>query len=336
VNRRSFLRRAGRSGLGAAALIAREAAHASAASRIVPALGHQLVLIPAAPGFRFAASLANQVGAGESSPVRSSYWMCRTLVTNAQYAAFVRAAGSDNAPGYWSGADYPSGQAQHPVLFVSGAQAKAYCTWLNTRTETWRFRLPTEAEWENAARGPDDVLFPWGDNPDVTYTDGRLATRFNDNTVCAAAYLAEHGDELVTYGSGSSLAGKSARISEIMSIGSDGQVRGWIDETNDTGFVFTNVFQTLSNSGGFTTPVGRYRSGQSVYGCFDVAGNAWEWTSSQIVAENGAEQGQKVAVIRGGSWYAQQNSCTTIYRGEGRAFAGAYNSVGFRVFARRR
>ena len=52
---------------------------------------------------------------------------------------------------------------------------------------------------------------------------------------------------------------------------------------------------------------------------------------TEIVAETGAEKGQKVKEIKGGSWYAHRTSCRTESRGEGRAPSLGYNTVGFRV-----
>jgi formylglycine-generating enzyme required for sulfatase activity len=64
-----------------------------------------------------------------------------------------------------------------------------------------------------------------------------------------------------------------------------------------------------------------------------MAGNAFEWTSSVVTAQNGAEAGKQVNAVRGGSWYSTGRSCQTSYRGEGRAASGGYNTVGFRVAA---
>ena len=80
-----------------------------------------------------------------------------------------------------------------------------------------------------------------------------------------------------------------------------------------------------------TTPVDAYEKTLSACGAIDMWGNCWEWTSTDIVAPNGRERGQKVKEIKGGSWYAHRTSCRTEMRGEGRAPSLGYNTVGFRV-----
>jgi len=77
-----------------------------------------------------------------------------TPVTNAQYARFVRATGHPD-PGHWSGNDAPAELAEHPVTHVDWLDARAFCGWAGGR-------LPTEAEWEKAARSDDGRLYPWG------------------------------------------------------------------------------------------------------------------------------------------------------------------------------
>ena len=87
------------------------------------------------------------------------------------------------------------------------------------------------------------------------------------------------------------------------------------------------------NNGDYTTPVNQYPSCKSPFGIYDMSGNVWEWTSSQIFATNGAECGQRVYAIKGGFWYANMNSCKINMRGEGRQPNTGYNTVGFRVVA---
>ncbi len=112
-----------------------------------------------------------------------SFRIMRNPVTNAQYAAFVAATGH-SAPdvdretwaGYrlihpyertrrhaWIDARPPDGRSDHPVVMVSHGDAEAYAAWLGPETGV-EWRLPSEAEWEKAARGADGRRFPWGEN----------------------------------------------------------------------------------------------------------------------------------------------------------------------------
>jgi len=84
----------------------------------------------------------------------SGYWIGRTEVTNAQYQRFVQAAGH-RAPAHWAGPGMPVGLENLPVAGVDWNDARAYCEWA-------RGRLPSELEWEKAARGSDGRTFPWG------------------------------------------------------------------------------------------------------------------------------------------------------------------------------
>jgi formylglycine-generating enzyme required for sulfatase activity len=93
------------------------------------------------------------------------YYLAKTPVTNAQYAAFVRATGHE-PPSHWENDRYPKGKANHPVVRVSWYDAVAYCRWLSEVTGK-PYRLPTEAEWEKGARGTDGRIYPWGDRWDA-------------------------------------------------------------------------------------------------------------------------------------------------------------------------
>jgi formylglycine-generating enzyme required for sulfatase activity len=91
------------------------------------------------------------------------FYIGRYPVTNPQYRAFIRTTGH-LAPHYWPGGEIPGDKYNHPVAHVSWHDAVAFCNWL--RQETGQpFRLPTEAEWEKAARGADGRIYPWGDEP---------------------------------------------------------------------------------------------------------------------------------------------------------------------------
>jgi len=116
-----------------------------------------------------------------------AYLVMSTPVTNAQYARFVEATGHrapdvDEATweGYrlihpfertrrhaWTAGKPPLGREDHPVVMVAHADAVAFAEWLSAETDR-HFRLPTEMEWEKAARGDDGRAFPWGGQYDPT------------------------------------------------------------------------------------------------------------------------------------------------------------------------
>ncbi len=92
----------------------------------------------------------------------------RTPITNAEYASFISASGHP-PPARWEGNEPPNDLTDHPVVSVSHSDALAYCTWLTTvsaRSDGRLYRLPTEAEWEKAARGTDGRVYPWGNDFD--------------------------------------------------------------------------------------------------------------------------------------------------------------------------
>lgn len=91
----------------------------------------------------------------------SDYFIMKYPVTNAQYHLFVQATGC-RAPLFWQAGQFPAEKADHPVVGVSYLDTLAFCAWAAQETGL-PVRLPTEPEWEKAARGPQLRIFPWGD-----------------------------------------------------------------------------------------------------------------------------------------------------------------------------
>ena len=138
--------------------------------------GVEMVLVPAG-----CFEMGNEVGFRGEQPVHEicfeqPFWIDRTEVTVAQFARFLngQAEPVDDYAGWlhvWAVTGPPRvqldreegvwvprwKQANHPLHSVTWAGAVAYCTWRGAR-------LPGEAEWEYAARGPDSLLYPWGDD----------------------------------------------------------------------------------------------------------------------------------------------------------------------------
>ena len=114
---------------------------------------------------------------GTHSVSVGSFYIDRNEVTNAEYAEFVKATGHpaptiNKSDPYtrgsywkpWNGNDPPKGRENWPVCNVSAKDAEAFAQWLSNRDGV-RYRLPTEEEWEFAARnGSRGTLFPWGDS----------------------------------------------------------------------------------------------------------------------------------------------------------------------------
>jgi formylglycine-generating enzyme required for sulfatase activity len=96
-----------------------------------------------------------------------TYQISKTPITNAQYQLFTQSTGH-RTPGNWEYNRPPKGRESHPVVEVDWEEAVAYCGWLSEQTGKL-IRLPSEAEWEKAARGDKDQrVYPWGDNFEAT------------------------------------------------------------------------------------------------------------------------------------------------------------------------
>ncbi|HLP47482.1 MAG TPA: SUMF1/EgtB/PvdO family nonheme iron enzyme, partial [Candidatus Kapabacteria bacterium] len=194
------------------------------------------------------------------------FMMAKYPVTNTEFACFIQDGGYNNkdfwcsdgwtwkeikkisAPMFWY--DRKWNGLNFPVVGVNWYEAKAYTMWLNKKTGD-EYTLPTEAQWEKAARGSEGFIYPWG-------------KEFNKN-LC-------------------------------------------------------NTSESRLNR---TSPVGIFPGGKSPFGCFDMAGNVWEWCldwydeyyykNSPGKNPEGPVSGN-FRVIRGGSWFNEAWRCLGSFR----------------------
>lgn len=133
----------------------------------------------------------------------AAFELAATPVTNAQYLDFVRATGHPPPP-HWHGGSIPEGLDQHPVTYVDWFDASAYCRFTGTR-------LPTEAEWEKAARGHDARLYPWGESkPEGSHAHLAQGSKRGSTTT-----VSSHPDGASPYG----LFGMAGNVWEWVSTG---------------------------------------------------------------------------------------------------------------------
>lgn len=309
----------------------------------------------------------------------SAYAIGKFEVTNAEYKAFCDDAGSSYRPGgptrtcYWGTTDaqieaFMARKGNHPVLWVGYNNAIAYCDWVSRKTGR-KITLPSEAQWERAARGltTDGAQnsYPWGN------------TTVYDDYKTNLTYILNSGPQYgkpqttVTYGNTTYnlywpfVADRtSGQVINQMHVahGTDNTTTTDIDEASAE---VKAVWTAILADGGGTTAVGTYKP--SPVGVYDLAGNAYEFTrdwytvsyylnlanttidpvveDASVLTEqdkqggsdgdlDGDGVGQATKILRGGSWYAQKASCRTYTRSETRAAStGGFHSVGFRVVA---
>jgi len=112
------------------------------------------------------------------------YWIGKYPVTNLQFQVYFQQSGQREG---WS---FEKGKEQHPAVNVSWDDAAAFCAWAS-KISGQKLRLPTEAEWEKAARGTDQRIYPWGNQqPDKTLAN--FNQQFNDTT--PVGKFSPHGD----------------------------------------------------------------------------------------------------------------------------------------------
>ncbi|MBU0511116.1 MAG: SUMF1/EgtB/PvdO family nonheme iron enzyme, partial [Chloroflexi bacterium] len=131
--------------------------------------GIQFVPVPAGK-FIMGSKADNELARDNEHPQHTvdmpyEYWLARYPITNTQYNDFAQAQGSKHPVENWQEKE------DHPVVNVSWNDAMAYCQWLDEALggelpEGYRLSLPTEAEWEKAARGEYGNEWPWGNEWD--------------------------------------------------------------------------------------------------------------------------------------------------------------------------
>jgi len=127
---------------------------------LAPGIQMKLVRVPAGE-FLMGSADDDDMAEADELPQHSVYldefYIGRYEVTSAQFRAFVQATGYSEWRDIWDGAD-------HPVVSVRWEDAAAFCRWAS-EVSGREVRLPTEAEWEKAARGTDGRRYPWGNEP---------------------------------------------------------------------------------------------------------------------------------------------------------------------------
>jgi formylglycine-generating enzyme required for sulfatase activity len=225
-----------------------------------------------------------------------AYFIGKYEVTNAEWRVFTELASFGPLPKHWKDGKIPAGKENHPVVYVSWEDAQKYCEFVRRLTKR-DVRLPTEAQWEKAARGPEDYKYPWGNEWDKNLCN---------NGYLLAQFGFEPNDE-----------------------GDDWQKK-WAEWQK------TEKGKEIIASGGTTMPVGSFPKGKCFYGCYDMAGNVYEWcadwymtnyfklkdakrnpegpSEEEAEEKNFSGKKMKARLLRGGSWSYNSGNCRTVSR----------------------
>lgn len=325
--------------------------------------GARTLAIPQGMDYVPAGSFTMGEGPHSHTVKLDAFGIGRFEVTNAEWLEFVDATGRP-PPRHWTYGMPPIGTMGLPVTFVSWQDAQDFCAWRRAVTG-WNFTLPTEAQWERAARGSRGAVFPWGANTGATFAEGALTSRCNYHGVCAANILARTSqlhfaattavvrapDTLAALDTTRTLA-----ANRLLAISADGTVANWRpSDPTLASFVASDEFAALVAAGGAAHTVGSFPAGQSDLGPHDMAGNVAEWTADWFAADydrlpNAAENppGPDAAVadlvplgtarvatkvVRGGSWADALTAASSTAR-DFAPPASASATIGFRIAIR--
>lgn len=252
-----------------------------------------MVYIPAG---KFKMGVPWEGGAQDESPRHSvfldGYWISKYEITFEQFDKYCEETGRKKPT------DSGFGRGRHPVINISWHDATTYCEWFSKKVDLL-YRLPSEAEWEKAARGTQNGIYPWGnEKPDgerANFADINLLYHYERNNPPASKK--EHQSNLT-----------------------------WMDRHADDNHIHTS-------------PVGKYPAGASPYGMLDMAGNVWEmvfdWYDGDFYRKSPESNPRgpllgTFKVTRGGGWDSSSWMLRATTRAGGDPHKGG-DTLGFRI-----